>query len=165
MYESLSTHSSTQILKKVYHILLHHQECDLAQICTNQRRCCQYRGFSCRTALDQLSKQCRKLPQGSLSPYIMYAGSAIVLSMTSCEAHPRSTTTGRRIVGVAIDSVFHPQNDCQKLQEKVDKPNTTNEIQISILDFFYMSPQVAVVAICDRVWEKGTFRAKCTFEL
>ena len=94
-----STHSSAIILKKVYRIpllLLHHQEYDLAQIRTNQRRSCQYRGYNCRTALDQLSKRRRKLPQGSLSPYIMYAGSAIVPSMTSREAHPRLTATGRR---------------------------------------------------------------------
>ena len=88
--------------QKVDHILLHRQERNLAQICTNQRCHCQYRGYSCRTALDQLSKRHRKLPQGSLSPYIMYAGSEIVPSMSLHEAHPRSTATGRRIVGVAI---------------------------------------------------------------
>ena len=63
-----------QILKKVFSILLHRQEHDLAQIRINQHRRCQYRGYSCRTALDELSKRCTKLPQGSLSPYIMYAG-------------------------------------------------------------------------------------------
>ena len=100
-----STHSSALILKKIYSmplLLLHRQERDHAQIRTNQRRRCQYRGYNCRTALDQLSKQHRKLPQGSLSLYIMYAGSAIVPSMSSHEAHPRLTATGKRIVGVAV---------------------------------------------------------------
>ena len=60
--------------QKVYTvILLHRQERDLAQISTNQRRRCQYRGYSCRTALDQLSKRCRKLLQGRLSPSDEYA--------------------------------------------------------------------------------------------
>ena len=54
------------------------------------------------STLDQLSKQRRKLSQGSLSPYIMYAGSAIVPSMTSREAHLSSTATGNCIVGVAV---------------------------------------------------------------
>ena len=76
--------------------------CDHAQICMNQRRRCQYRGYNCHTALNQLSKRRRKLPQGSLSPYIIYTGSAIIPSMSSHEAHPRSTATGRRIDGVAV---------------------------------------------------------------
>ena len=87
-------HSSTLILETVYRIsllLLQCPECDLTQVCTNQRRRCQYQGYSCRTALDQLSKQRRKLSQGSLSPYIMYtcSSSAIISSMTSREALPQ----------------------------------------------------------------------------
>ena len=116
--------------QKVYRILLHHQERHLAQICTNQRRCCQYRGYNCCTALDQLSKRRRRLPQGNLSPYIMYAGSAIVPSMTSREAHPRSTATGRRIVGVAIGRFgqrFSPTKRWPIIAK--DKPYTTNENQ------------------------------------
>ena len=123
-----STHSSALILKKVYCIallLLHHQECDHAQIRMNQRRRCQYRGYNCHTALDQLSKRRRKLPQGSLSPYIMYAGSAIIPSMSSREAHPRSTATGKRIVGVAVGHYgqrFSPTKQRPKITKKIDKP-------------------------------------------
>ena len=54
-----STHSCAPILKKVYRIpllLLHRQERDHAHIHTNQHRRCQYRGYNCRTALNQLSK-------------------------------------------------------------------------------------------------------------
>ena len=100
-------------------------ERDLVQIRTNQHRRCQYRGYNCRTALDQLSKRCRKLSQGSLSPYIMRAGSAIVPSMTSREAHPRSTATWRRIVGVAVGHFgqhFSPTKRWPKLLKKLISP-------------------------------------------
>ena len=40
------------------------------------------------------SQQCKKLPQGSLSAYIMYAGSSMVPLMTLRENHPRSIVTG-----------------------------------------------------------------------
>ena len=65
------------------------------------------------TAVQHLISSPNDVPQGSFSPYIMYAGSAIVPSR---EAHPRSTATGKRIVGVAVvsDSVFHPQKDGKK---------------------------------------------------
>ena len=125
--------------QKVDRSLLHRQERNLAQICTNQRCRCQYRGYSCRTALDHLSKRRRKLPQGSLSPYIMYAGSAIVPSMSSREAHPRSTATGRRIVGVAIGRFgqrFSSTKRRPKITKKIDKPYTTNDIQIRIEKIF-----------------------------
>ena len=140
-----STHSSALILKKVYHIpllLLHRQEHNLAQIRTNQRLRCQYRGYNCHTALDQLSKRRRKLPQGSLSPYIMYAGSAIVLSMTSHEAHPKLTATGKRIVGVAVGHLgqrFSPTKRQLRIIKKIDKPYTTNVYE---WEFFCISPSL-----------------------
>ena len=41
-------------------LMLHRQEHDLAQVCTNQHRCSKYRECSCHTALDQLSKRCNE---------------------------------------------------------------------------------------------------------
>ena len=135
--ECTNRYSSALILKKVYRIpllLLHRQERDHAQIRTNQCRRCQYRGYNCRTALDQLSKRRRKLPQLG-KPFTLHnvRGLSIVPSLSSREAHPRSTATGKRRVGVAVGRFgqrFHQQNDGQKLQFFFDKSYTTNEIQI-----------------------------------
>ena len=159
--------------QKVDHILLHCQERNLAQICTNQRCHCQYQGYSCHTALDQLSKRHRKLPEGSLSPYIMYAGSAIVPSMTSREAHPRSTATGRRIVGVAMGHFgqrFSPTKRRPKITQKIDKPYTT---VLVIIKFPFRSSFTIVerslrhhsctVAKSYLKFDRKTFKCTCTW--
>ena len=150
MYELLQHSQQCANSQKVYCIpllLLHRQERNHVKIRKNQRRRCQYRWYNCHTALDQLSKRSRKLPQGSLSLYIMYAGSAIVPSTSSREAHPRSIVTGRRIVGVAIGrfrQCFSPTKWWPKITKKIRQPYTTIEIQIWIFkkEFLCMSPSL-----------------------
>ena len=101
MYESFSTHSSALILKRSTVSCFIAKSAILHKYARTNVVAVNIEGIAAVQHLISSPSDVRSY-QGSLSPYIMYAGSAIVPSMLSREAHPRSTATGRRIVGVAI---------------------------------------------------------------